>query len=169
MYSLGHCSTPAPDYISFISGGFNCPLRVSTAWQSSSPRRGITFSSKSVLHSEHHHRGTWAFVVTLNQKQFEHHHNHSSQRKRGMTWVWQDPLRILALVKVIYKVTFRHFTVEEIWKFSHNCISKKVLIFKLAPVPQMLCFISVRTIKKYAGQAPFLLKQEVYYLSLIWL
>lgn len=53
-------------------------------------------------------------MVPQSRKQVEHHGNHSSQDKRGMAWVWQDPLRILALVKVRDKVIFRHFTVEEI-------------------------------------------------------
>lgn len=125
--------------------------------------------ASSVLHSDHHHRVTLAFVVPQSWKQVEHHHNYSSQGQHGMAWVWQDPLRILALGKVRDKVISRHFTVEEIWKCSHNCFSKKFWSSNWHQFSRMLCFISVRTIKKHTGQAPSLLKQEVYYLSLIWL
>lgn len=79
-------------------------------------------------------------MAPQNQKQFKYHHNHSSQCKHDMTRVWQGPLRILALVKVIFKVTFRHFTIEEIWKFSHNCISKKCWSSNWHQFPQMLFF-----------------------------
>lgn len=93
----------------------------------------------SVLHSDHHHRVTLAFVVPQSRKQVEHHHNHSSQGQHGMAWVWQDPLRILALGKVRDKVISRHFTVEEIWKCSHNCFSKSFDLQTGTSFPE--CFV----------------------------